>query len=101
MSLGIVILFVTIVVAMIAVRIGGIALELTGLERRVARFQALSAFTGTGFTTREAEEITSHEQRRRIISILILVGNVEDVKCSPFLAVALRLRSDIISLRIR
>ncbi len=75
MSVGIVILFVTIVVAMVVVRIGGIALELTGVEHSVARFQALSAFTGTGFTTREAEQITSNAQRRRIISILILVGN--------------------------
>jgi len=75
MSLGIIILFVTIIVAMIAVRIGGIALELTGLEQHIARFQALSAFTGTGFTTQEAEQITSHAPRRRIVSILILGGN--------------------------
>ena len=75
MSLGIVILFVTIMAAMIVVRIGGIALELTGLEHSVARFQALSAFTGTGFTTREAEQIVDHPERRRIISILILGGN--------------------------
>mgnify|MGYP000073551448 CR=1 FL=1 len=75
MSIGIVILFVTIMVAMIAVRIGGIALELTGVEQHVARFQALSAFTGTGFTTREAEQVVNFPQRRRIISVLILVGN--------------------------
>ena len=75
MSVGIVILFVTVLVAMIVVRIGGIALELTGVEHSVARFQALSAFTGTGFTTREAEQIVDHRERRRIISILILGGN--------------------------
>lgn len=75
MSVGIVILFVTIMAAMIVVRIGGIALELTGVEHSVARFQALSAFTGTGFTTREAEQIVDYPERRRIISILILGGN--------------------------
>ncbi len=75
MSVGIVILFVTMLVMIIAVRIGGIALELTGLEPEVARFQALSAFTGTGFTTREAEEVVHHPQRRRIVSALILTGS--------------------------
>ncbi len=75
MSLGIVALLVTVVVSMMAVRVGAVALELTGLEHSVARFQALSAFTGTGFTTREAEEVVGHPQRRRIVSLLILVGN--------------------------
>ncbi len=75
MSLGIVALLVTVVVSIMAVRVGAVALELTGLEHSVARFQALSAFTGTGFTTREAEEVVGHAQRRRIVSLLILVGN--------------------------
>ena len=75
MSVGIVILFVTILVMIVAVRIGGIALELTGLAPEVARFQALSAFTATGFTTREAEEVVRNPQRRRIVSLLILVGS--------------------------
>jgi len=30
-----------------------IALMMTGIDEERARFQALSAFTGTGFTTRE------------------------------------------------
>ena len=75
MSVGIMILFVTMLVMIIIVRIGGIALELTGLEPDVARFQALSAFTCTGFTTREAEEVVHHPQRRRIVSALILAGS--------------------------
>ncbi len=75
MSLGVIILLVTLVVSVVVVRIGAVALELTGLEHSVARFQALSAFTGTGFTTREAEEVVGHPQRRRVVSILILLGN--------------------------
>lgn len=75
MSAGVIILLAAIVLSIVAVRIGAVALELTGLERRVAGFQALSAFTGTGFTTREAEEVVHHPQRRRIVSILILLGN--------------------------
>ena len=54
---------------------GSIALEATGMERRKARFQSLSALTGTGFTTREAEDIVGHPRRRTIASWLIFFGN--------------------------
>jgi len=69
------ILLITILVSFIAVRIGGFALQLTGIEPDVARFQALSAFSGTGFTTREAERVVGHRTRRRIVTILIILGN--------------------------
>jgi hypothetical protein len=55
--------------------VGSIALEATGMERGKARFQALSAFSGTGFTTQEAESIVNHPQRRRIAICLIFLGN--------------------------
>jgi hypothetical protein len=55
---------------------GSIALEATGLPRSQARFQALSALSGTGFTTREAESIVNHPRRRHIVIWLILLGNV-------------------------
>ena len=71
-----VMLFVIVVVAsFIIVRIGAIAFQLTGLEWSLAKFQALSCFSGTGFTTKEAELITGHPQRRRIATILIILGN--------------------------
>jgi hypothetical protein len=66
---------VAIVVSFIAVRIGAIAFELTGLEWSLAKFQALSCFSGTGFTTREAELIVGNPQRRRIASVLMVLGN--------------------------
>ncbi len=66
---------VTIVVSFIAVRIGAIAFQLTGLEWSLAKFQSLSCFSGTGFTTKEAELITGNPQRRRIASILMVLGN--------------------------
>lgn len=56
--------------------LGSIALEATGMERAKARFQALSALTGTGFTTREAESIVNHPRRRRIATWLIFLGSV-------------------------
>jgi len=69
------ILLIAILVSFIVVRIGGFALQLTGIEPEVARFQALSAFSGTGFTTREAERVVGHSTRRRIVTILIILGN--------------------------
>ncbi len=73
------ILLIAILVSFIIVRIGGFALELTGIEPEVARFQALSAFSGTGFTTREAERVVGHRTRRRIVTILIILGNAGTV----------------------
>ena len=67
--------FFAIVVSFLAVRIGGIAFEITGMEKDQARFQALSCFSGTGFTTSEAELITGHPQRRKIASYLMILGN--------------------------
>jgi hypothetical protein len=69
-------LFILVVaVSFIVVRIGAIAFQLTGMRWSQAKFQALSCFTGTGFTTRESELIVGHSQRRRIASILMVLGN--------------------------
>jgi len=61
--------------SIIVVRIGTIALKMTGLSRDVAAFQAQSAFSGVGFTTSESEYVVSHPVRRRIIRILMLLGS--------------------------
>ena len=66
---------VVLIVSFIVVRIGAIAFQLTGLEWSVAKFQALSCFTSTGFTTREAELITGRPQRWRIAAVLIVLGH--------------------------
>ena len=63
-----------IAAAYVAVLAGGIAFEITGMDRDMARFQALSAFTGTGFTTRASEAIVEHRTRRRIAMVLIVLG---------------------------
>ncbi len=68
-------LFIILTLSLTLVRIGAIALELTGISTDVAAFQAQSAFSGTGFTTTESESIVSHPVRRKIIRILILVGS--------------------------
>ena len=70
--------------------IGSIALEATGLERPKARFQVLSAITGTGFTTSESEAIVNHPRRRRIATWLIFIGNTGVVGCIIALLVFVR-----------
>ena len=54
--MNILLFLATLIVSVIAVRIGAVAFNLTGLEWKAAKFQALSCFTGTGFTTRESED---------------------------------------------
>ena len=61
--------------SIIVVRVGTVALTMTGLSREVAAFQAQSAFSGVGFTTSESEYVVSHPVRRRIIRILMLLGS--------------------------
>jgi len=56
-------------------RMASTLLELTGLARDASRLQALSALTGTGFTTKESELIIEHPIRRRVAMALMLVGN--------------------------
>jgi K+/H+ antiporter YhaU regulatory subunit KhtT len=65
----------TIFVSFLVVRAAGVALMMTGMEWKRARFQALSAFSGTGFTTKEAESVINHPTRRKIITWLMILGN--------------------------
>jgi len=68
-------LLFVVVLSLLIVRIATVALTLTGLSRELARFQARSAFTGTGFTTKESEQVMMHPIRRRIVMWLMLLGN--------------------------
>lgn len=65
----------TVLISFLVVRAGAIALMMTGLDRKRAIFQSLSSFTGTGFTTREAETVVHHPTRRKIVSWLMILGN--------------------------
>jgi len=71
----IILFIITLIASFVVVRIGAIAFQLTGLEWSLAKFQALSCFSGTGFTTKEAELVTGNKQRRKIASVLIILGN--------------------------
>lgn len=70
---GIIALLIIIGLSLIITRVATIALTSTGMSEQSARFQARSAFTGTGFTTNEAEAVVNHPVRRRIIMMLMLL----------------------------
>ena len=70
------ILFVMVViVSFTVIRMGAVAFKLTGMEWTVAKFQALSCFTSTGFTTKESELVVKSLQRRKIATILMIFGH--------------------------
>lgn len=68
-------LFIAVSMSMLITRIAATSLTLTGLSQSSARFQARSAFTGAGFTTDESEKVVNHPVRRRIIMLLMFLGN--------------------------
>ncbi len=86
---SVIILIIIVVASLICVRAGAIALELTGMKSEQARFQALSAFTNTGFTTRETEEITNFPIRRKIVTALIVLGHAGTVSVIAAFATSL------------
>ncbi len=83
------VLFVILTLSVIIVRSAAVALRITGLPEDVARFQARSAFTGTGFTTSESEAIVNHPVRRRIASLLMINGSLGFVSVLATVVVSL------------
>ncbi|MGB3535762.1 MAG: TrkA C-terminal domain-containing protein [Microcoleaceae cyanobacterium] len=67
--------FIAVTLSLLITRVAAEALVLTGLSRQVAQFQARSAFTGSGFTTAESEQVINHPVRRRIVMWLMFLGN--------------------------
>lgn len=87
--LSILLLILTLALSALVVRVGAIALEITGLPEEKAYFQALSAFVGVGFTTRETELVMNHPERRRIIKMMIRLGGAGVITSIASLAGAL------------
>lgn len=70
---GILTMLLVLALSLLITRLATHALVLTGMSRETARFQARSAFTGTGFTTVESEGIVGHPVRRRVVMLLMVV----------------------------
>ena len=88
MSLAI--LLLVIVISALIIKIGALLLRMTGIDRETAAFQALSAFSGTGFTTWEAEKVVNHPKRRRIVKALMILGNAGIVSALAMLFLSLQ-----------
>ncbi|HSO00346.1 MAG TPA: TrkA C-terminal domain-containing protein, partial [Candidatus Nanopelagicales bacterium] len=73
--LGLISLFIVILLSLLVTRVASAVLVQTGLSQQVARFQARSALTGCGFTTDESNSVVNHPVRRRVISLLMLMGS--------------------------
>lgn len=73
--LSVITLLVVLTLSILVTRVATVALTHTGLSKESAKFQARSAFTGVGFTTDESEKVVNHPVRRRILLVLMLLGN--------------------------
>lgn len=82
-------LLILVILSLMVTRVGAVALKLTGMSQDAARFQARSALTGAGFTTAESEQIVTHPVRRRIVGMLMLLGNIGLVAASGTLIMSL------------
>lgn len=69
-------LIIVVSLSLLIVRVGTVALTMTGVSKEVASFQSLSAFSGAGFTTEEAENITAYPSRRTVVKALVRLGSV-------------------------
>jgi len=69
-------LIIIFILSVLITKIASESLVHTGLSKEMAKFQARSAFTGVGFTTRESENIVNHPVRRKIMMSLMLIGNI-------------------------
>jgi len=74
--LAVISLLVIVGLSLLIIRVGSVALILTGVSKELAYFQAFSAFSGVGFTTHESEKVVNQPVRRRILMILMLAGSL-------------------------
>lgn len=73
--IAIITVVLVLVVSITVTKIASIALTHTGLSKESAKFQARSAFTGVGFTTSESEKVVNNPARRKILLLLMILGN--------------------------
>lgn len=83
-------LLVVVALSLVVTRVATVILVATGMSRSTARFQARSAFTGSGFTTKESEEVVGHPIRRRVVMTLMLLGNAGIVAVASSLIIGFR-----------
>lgn len=68
-----------ILIYVIFIEIFTVIFKMTGLTNDKARFQVISLFTNSGFTTQEAELIVNSKVRRKIANLTMLSGFILNV----------------------
>lgn len=68
-----------------AIEVFTILFRITGLTKEKARFQVISLITCSGYTTSEAEIITTNKKRRRLAIICMITGIVFNVIIISFI----------------
>lgn len=87
---GISSLLLVVVLSLLVTRIAAVILTASGMSQQAARFQARSAFTGSGFTTSESEEVMHHPLRRRVVMTLMMLGHIGIVASAGTLILGFR-----------
>lgn len=83
-------LLVIVAVSLVVTRVATVMLTATGLSREVARFQARSAFTGSGFTTSE-----SADAARQLALVWISRSQVVETRLNALISAGLRRFTDV------
>jgi hypothetical protein len=71
---GVIFIAIYLVLIALVLEVASTLLIISGLKKEIARFQAVSMLTATGFTTLESELVLRHPIRRNIAIFLILFG---------------------------
>jgi hypothetical protein len=74
--IAIVSLLIVLFLSLTVTRLATAALVHTGMSEESAKLQARSALSGCGFTTSESENMVNHPVRRRILLVMMLLGNI-------------------------
>ncbi len=93
--IAIISLLLVLFLSLTVTRLATIALIHTGMSEESAKLQARSALSGCGFTTSESENMVNHPVRRRILLVMMLLGNIGVVATMSSIIVSTMKYSDV------
>lgn len=70
---------ITLFIYFFFIQIFTILFRMTGMTKSKSRFQVISLFTNSGYTTQEAELIVNHQARRKLANTTMLFGYMLNV----------------------
>lgn len=76
---------IAIVIYIYTIEVFTVLFRITGLTKEKARFQVISMITCSGFTTSEAEIITTNKKRRHLAIVCMITGTIFNVIIISFI----------------